>query len=68
MYDKIEKLKQGKADPSEILQSISIEKGDKIPVNYGNKKQPERSRIKSVVKPKKKEEVKVLNNTQITGK
>ena len=37
MHEKIEKLKQGKMDPNELLKSISLEKTGNIKVNYGNK-------------------------------
>ena len=32
MFDKIEKLKQGKLDPNELLKSISMENGSRVQV------------------------------------
>lgn len=43
MYEKIEKLKQGKIDPNELLKSISNDNASRIQVTSMNK--PEKVKV-----------------------
>lgn len=53
MYEKIEKVKHGKMDPSEILQSLSIQKDRDTLTNTNISKSPAKP-VKSVQLPEKK--------------
>lgn len=50
MYEKIEKVKHGKMDPSEILQSLSIQKDRDTLTNTNMSKSPAKP-VKSVQLP-----------------
>jgi hypothetical protein len=45
MFEKIEKLKQGKLDPNELLKSLSMDTTTKIQVASHTTNQPEKVKV-----------------------
>lgn len=71
MFEKIEKLKQGKIDPNELLKSLSMDTTTKVQVASHPANKPEKVKVESQQRTMKsssnqnKSAVNVVNNTQV---